>query len=67
MLSGETAKGAHPIASVEMMARICREAESDINYAEVYASLRKQVILPISVSESVAAAAGMFHPIPILM
>ena len=60
MLSGETAKGAHPIAAVDMMGRICREAESDINYAEVYSNLRKHVVLPISVSESVAAAAGKF-------
>lgn len=58
MLSGETAKGAHPIAAVEMMGKICREAEMDINYTELYPMLRRQIRLPISVSEAVAASAG---------
>ncbi|KAJ3028819.1 hypothetical protein HDV00_010004, partial [Rhizophlyctis rosea] len=57
MLSGETAKGSFPVLAVEMMARICREAEIDINYSELYPSLRRQVRLPISVSEAVASSA----------
>ncbi|KAI9356493.1 pyruvate kinase [Zopfochytrium polystomum] len=57
MLSGETAKGAHPVAAVEMMAKICREAEADINYSELYPQLRRQIRLPISVSEAVASSA----------
>lgn len=57
MLSGETAKGAHPIAAVDMMARICREAELDINYSELYPNLRRQIRLPIGVSEAVASSA----------
>ncbi|RKO92026.1 pyruvate kinase [Blyttiomyces helicus] len=57
MLSGETAKGAFPILAVEMMAKICREAEIDINYTELYPSLRRQVRLPISISETVASSA----------
>lgn len=58
MLSGETAKGAHPIAAVEMMAKICREAEADINYSELYLTLRRQIRLPISISEAIASSAG---------
>ncbi|KAJ1561744.1 hypothetical protein HK405_002984, partial [Cladochytrium tenue] len=57
MLSGETAKGAHPVAAVEMMGRICREAEADINYSELYPALRRQIRLPISISEAVASSA----------
>lgn len=57
MLSGETAKGAFPTLAVQMMANICREAEADINYSELYPSLRRQLRLPISVSEAVAANA----------
>ncbi|KAI9009449.1 pyruvate kinase [Gaertneriomyces semiglobifer] len=57
MLSGETAKGAFPVAAVEMMAKICREAEIDINYTELYPSIRRTVRLPISVSETIASSA----------
>ncbi|KAI9205452.1 pyruvate kinase [Polychytrium aggregatum] len=57
MLSGETAKGAHPVAAVEMMSKICREAELDINYSELYPALRRQIRLPISVSEAIASSA----------
>lgn len=39
------------------MARICREAELDINYAELYVSIRRAVILPVSISEAIAASA----------
>jgi pyruvate kinase len=60
MLSGETAKGSFPVLAVQMMANICREAEADINYSELYPSLRRQLRLPISVSEAVAANAGKF-------
>jgi pyruvate kinase len=58
MLSGETAKGSFPNQAVSMMASICREAEADINYSELYPSLRRNLILPISTSEAVAANAG---------
>ncbi|KAJ3068646.1 hypothetical protein HDU98_008206 [Podochytrium sp. JEL0797] len=57
MLSGETAKGAFPIHAVTMMSKICREAEADINYSELYPQLRRQLVLPISVSEAVASSA----------
>jgi pyruvate kinase len=57
MLSGETAKGSHPQGAVEMMSKICREAEVDINYSELYPALRRQIILPISVAEAIASNA----------
>jgi pyruvate kinase len=52
--------GNYPKEAVEMMARVCREAEADINYGELYPSLRRGLVLPISVAEAVAANAGMF-------
>ncbi|KAJ3209666.1 hypothetical protein HDU82_000351 [Entophlyctis luteolus] len=57
MLSGESAKGAFPFLAVDMMAKICREAEADINYSELYPKLRNQLKFPVSVSESVASSA----------
>jgi pyruvate kinase len=60
MLSGETAKGSFPAQAVQMMARICREAEADVNYGELYPSLRRGLVLPISIAEAVAANAGMY-------
>jgi pyruvate kinase len=57
MLSGETAKGAYPIKAVQMMVRLCRAAEADISYAELYAWLRKHVHLPIPVNEAIASCA----------
>jgi pyruvate kinase len=57
MLSGETAKGAHPVPAVEMMAKICREAELDINYSELYQGIRRQTRLPIGVSEAISSSA----------
>lgn len=40
MLSGETANGAFPVEAVTMMDHVCKEAESCINYEELYLSLR---------------------------
>lgn len=57
MLSGETAKGSFPIQAVEMMSKICREAEADINYSELYPALRRQVRLPITPGEAIASSA----------
>ncbi|KAL2918238.1 Pyruvate kinase [Polyrhizophydium stewartii] len=57
MLSGETAKGSFPVQAVEMMAKICREAEIDINYSELYPALRRQLRLPIGIAEAVASSA----------
>ncbi len=39
------------------MATICREAEADVNYGELYPALRKQIQLPIGVAEAIASSA----------
>ena len=44
MLSGETANGEYSTAAVQMMANICLEAESMIDYDEQYDSIRKAVL-----------------------
>jgi pyruvate kinase len=41
MLSGETAKGQYPIKAVELMARVCLEAESAVYYQAFRADLRQ--------------------------
>jgi len=40
MLSGETAGGAYPLKAVEMMAKVCTEAESVLNYNSIYGAVR---------------------------
>lgn len=59
MLSGETAGGKYPLNAVKMMARICVEAESVINYEKRFALLRSLTLARggISVAESVASSA----------
>ena len=62
MLSGETANGEYPNDAVTMMAHTCQEAESVIDYNDVYASIRRQVLAsygdaPLPLAESVASSA----------
>jgi len=57
MLSGETAGGQYPTEAVSIMAKICVEAESMIDYRKLYADIRYFTPLPMSTAESVAAAA----------
>jgi pyruvate kinase len=61
MLSGETAKGKYPVETVEIMSKICLEAEKQIEYRKLYTELRKHVIQKqkgkISVPESIASSA----------
>ncbi|KAI4348436.1 hypothetical protein L6164_009161 [Bauhinia variegata] len=57
MLSGETAAGAYPNIAVETMARICAEAESFINYGELFKRKMETAPIPMSYLESVASSA----------
>jgi pyruvate kinase len=57
MLSGETAAGKYPVEAVEMMAQICYQAESDIDYRALYRKIRELVIAPpISVPDTIASS-----------
>lgn len=44
MLSGETAKGSYPNEALEMMSKICREAEVAIDYRALFLDLRKATL-----------------------
>jgi len=57
MLSGETAGGEFPSEAVEVMARICLEAESCIDYKQLYHALTYAIPDPISTPEAVCRAA----------
>lgn len=59
MLSGETANGAYFRQAVEMMAGTCAEAESSLNFNELYQSVRGSVKnrYQLSTSESMASSA----------
>ena len=57
MLSGETAGGEYPTNAVQIMAKICVEAEAMINYRDLYNNMRHFTPTPLSTAESVAAAA----------
>lgn len=55
MLSAETARGAYPVRTVEMMAKICLEAESTIAYLPLYEELRKIANVECNLTQSIAA------------
>jgi pyruvate kinase len=62
MLSGETAKGIHPIASVEIMSRICCEAESAVYQRQlsqdmIDSHLKQRVTCEENLSDTIAQAA----------
>jgi len=60
MLSGETANGEHSEGAVSIMARICSEAESSINYDSLYQAVRNSTLKKykqLSTSESIASSA----------
>lgn len=57
MLSGETAKGLYPVKCVEMMHRICLEAESAICYPPLFNELRALTPRPVETTETVASSA----------
>ena len=57
MLSGETAAGAYPDIAVQTMARICSEAESFIDYGDLFKRVMETAPTPMSPLESMASAA----------
>lgn len=57
MLSGETASGAYPINAVQIMAKLCAEAELCINYENVFNLVTKYTPKPITTKEAVCSAA----------
>lgn len=57
MLSGETAAGAYPELAVQTMARICVEAESTLDYGDVFKRIMEHSPVPMSPLESLASSA----------
>lgn len=57
MLSGETANGKFPLNALEIMARICCEAERCIDYTQEFYRVRDSIPWALSTTEAVAAAA----------
>ncbi|RZC65021.1 hypothetical protein C5167_008707 [Papaver somniferum] len=57
MLSGETAAGAYPELAVQTMAKICIEAESNLDYSAVFKGIMKSAPVPMSPLESLASSA----------
>ncbi|KAL9349062.1 hypothetical protein Peur_056317 [Populus x canadensis] len=57
MLSGETAAGAYPELAVQTMAKICVEAESTLDYEDVFKRTTKHSPVPMSPLESLASSA----------
>mmetsp|Transcript_27269 Transcript_27269/g.66981 ORF Transcript_27269/g.66981 Transcript_27269/m.66981 type:complete len:575 (-) Transcript_27269:93-1817(-) len=57
MLSGETAAGLYPVEAVQIMADICREAESYVDNYAAFKQLMDHQPIPMSIIESLASSA----------
>eukprot|EP01068_Selenidium_serpulae_P013817 Selendium_serpulae@DN6013_c0_g2_i3.p1 len=57
MLSGETANGAFPVDAVKTMSDVCLEAESCLDYSELFRAICAAVPRPVTIVEAVACAA----------
>ncbi|XP_077996598.1 pyruvate kinase PKM-like isoform X1 [Glandiceps talaboti] len=57
MLSGETAKGDYPLESVQIMHKICHEAEAAVFHRQVFEELRRHTPFPCDAALSTAMAA----------
>jgi pyruvate kinase len=58
MLSGETAGGAYPLESVNIMAKCCAEAEKMLNYDRIFSDIKEFTKKPVSTAEAVSSAAA---------
>ena len=56
MLSGESANGEYPINAVQIMSKICVEAEKTLNYRRVYDDIKLHTAGPVGTAEAVASA-----------
>ena len=56
MLSGESAAGAYPELTVIIMAHICIEVESSLDYGAIFKELIRSTPLPMSPLESLASS-----------
>jgi pyruvate kinase len=57
MLSGETANGLYPDSAVDIMSRLCCEAELCINYENLFNLISKYTPRPVTTKEAVCSAA----------
>lgn len=65
MLSGETAAGSFPVEAVKVMTKICREAESSLDYYSLFKSILREAPMPMSPLESLASSAvRTAHKVP---
>lgn len=57
MLSGESAKGAYPVLTVQTMRNICREVESMILHKTIFSDLLLKTDVPTDTTTAVAISA----------
>lgn len=57
MRAGETAAGSFPVEAVKVMTKICREAESSLDYYSLFKAILKEAPMPMSPLESLASSA----------
>lgn len=56
-LSGESAYGAYPVQAVQIMSKICAEAERCYNYKRNFYDIRAYTPHPVSIAEAIAQSA----------
>lgn len=57
MLSAETARGNYPVETVEIMSKICKEAENSIAYFQLFEEMRMLTFRDTIVAETIACSA----------